>query len=106
MRLSESRRMSYVGGVVWIVWSLGFTQVPASVAAEALDRQPADDEVSYRPEDGSTVAANPPAFVWLPARGVERYIVQYSSSEDFGPEAVEGRLISYRGVTLHPAVRS
>ncbi len=58
-----------------------------AAAAPVLDRSPAGNEVSYRPEDGGTVAANPPAFVWLPAEGVERWIVQYSSSEDFASEA-------------------
>lgn len=66
--------------------AIGFSpwwNVEEASAAPALDRPPAADEVSYRPEDGAVVAANPPAFVWLPAKGVRRWIVQYSRDDDF-----------------------
>jgi hypothetical protein len=84
----ESCRRLSVNATSLIVVSLALG-VPgrSSGAAAALDRPPAADEVAYRPEDGSSVAANPPAFVWLPAQGVARWILQYSTSEDFSADA-------------------
>ena len=57
--------------------------------APDLDRPPRDDEVSYRPADGDSTYVNPPAFTWLPAEGVDRYIVQYSRSASFAPGQTE-----------------
>ncbi|MGC9316474.1 MAG: DUF4962 domain-containing protein [Armatimonadota bacterium] len=57
--------------------------------ARQLDREPRDGEVQYSPADGESTATNPPAFVWLPAEGAERYVLQYAPEGDFdGPDAV------------------
>jgi hypothetical protein len=57
----------------------------AGVAAQAtrLDRPPRDDEVHYAPADDAAVATNPPAFVWLPVDGVQRWIVEYAQDKTF-----------------------
>lgn len=73
-------------GTVW--WSEAHLrpataeEVRATMAA-ALDREPEPDEVSYRPAEGEITAVNPPAFVWLPARGAQRYMVQYAPEGHF-----------------------
>ncbi len=56
-----------------------------------LDRVPAGDEVSYRPADGERVAANPPAFVWLPdaGRAIDRWIIEYAPGPDFADGRTE-----------------
>jgi len=59
------------------------------MAARELDRPPGDGEVDYSPADGAATSTNPPAFVWLPVEGVERWLVQFAPGGDFGgPEAV------------------
>ncbi len=59
------------------------------MAGRDLDRAPSQGEVGYSPADGETTATNPPAFVWLPAEGIERWVVQFAPGGDFdGPEAV------------------
>lgn len=67
------------------------SSLPSAALASTpdLDRPPRDDEVSYRPADGDSTYVNPPAFTWLPAEGVDRYIVQYSRSASFAPGQTE-----------------
>ena len=106
-RLFSSCRRCGAGTAVLVVALLWFAEGHASAAAPALDRPPAADEVSYRPEDGATVAANPPAFVWLPHKGVKRWIVEYSTSETFAPEATTaveniGMTVYIPGAALAP----
>jgi hypothetical protein len=78
-RQEEENGMSYafVGRRWWVLVSVAVvvafcagSPITDGLAADAppLDRPPAGDEVSYRPEDGEQVATNPPAFVWLPVR--------------------------------------
>jgi len=52
-----------------------------------LDREPGVREVSCAPADGSTVIANPPAFVWLPVPEAKRYVLQVSRSREFPANA-------------------
>lgn len=60
-----------------------------AMAGRDLDRAPREGEVQYSPADGATPSVNPPAFVWLPAEGIERWLVQYAPGGDFdGPGAV------------------
>lgn len=57
--------------------------------AEALEREPAADEVNYEPAEGEVTSVNPPPFVWLPVKGAQRYIVQYAPGGRFdGPDCV------------------
>jgi hypothetical protein len=53
------------------------------ITAQILDRLPSEWEVDYSPANNGVVDVNPPAFVWLPAEGVENYIIQYSTSSTF-----------------------
>ncbi len=73
-------------GVVW--WDeLHLREATAeevrTMAAKKLDREPQDREVDYEPAEGEVTAVNPPAFVWLPVEGVERYTVQFAPEGDF-----------------------
>ncbi len=59
------------------------------MAGRKLDREPQDREVQYEPADGEVTAVSPPPFVWLPSKGIERYVVQFAPDADFeGAEAV------------------
>ncbi len=53
------------------------------MAGQTLDREPREGEVNYAPADGETSATNPPAFVWLPVQGGDRWIVQFAPDGDF-----------------------
>jgi len=55
-----------------------------AMAGRDLDREPREDEVHYTPADGAATNVNPPAFVWLPAEGVDRWLLQYAPAGDFG----------------------
>lgn len=60
-----------------------------AMAGRDLDRAPRADEVQYSPADGDTTSVNPPAFIWLPTAGVERWLLQYAPGGDFNdPNAV------------------
>lgn len=60
-----------------------------TMAAKKLDREPQDREVDYEPAEGEVTAVNPPAFVWLPSKGTERYVLQFAPDGQFdGPDAV------------------
>ena len=93
MRFRNGRRL-----LLLVVIGLAGRGVLAVRADEpvALDRNPGSHEVSYRPEEGAEVAANPPAFVWLPHSGVERWIVQYATCPDFHPD----RTVTVEDVSL------
>jgi hypothetical protein len=67
--------------------------------AQQPDRPPAEDEVDYFPGDGETIAANPPAFRWLPVEGINNYFVQYSRSANFQPDSTTK--VSNLGLTVH-----
>lgn len=77
-------------GTVWwddIVVRPPTNEEVTKMLGQALDRQPDENEVHYAPADGDTVGVNPPAFVWLPAAGMKRYLVQYSQDPEFAPAA-------------------
>jgi hypothetical protein len=69
------------------------------IRAQILDRLPAEWEVNYSPANNEITDTNPPAFIWLPAEGVESYNIQYSTSSSFDPlNTVTVREI---GMTVH-----
>ncbi len=60
--------------------ALGFS---AACAADGLEAPPAPFETRPSPSDGQTVAANPPAFLWIPARPASEYLLEYSQDPSF-----------------------
>ena len=54
-------------------------------AEDRVDRTPASNQVPHAPADGDVTAVNPPAFVWVPADGVDAYVVEYSTDPGFAP---------------------
>lgn len=61
--------------------------ITANIAnSQDLDRTPSAGEVNYSPAEGDVTATNPPAFIWLPVDGQDRYIVQYSRSRSFNSQ--------------------
>ena len=69
------------------------------IKAQILDRLPAEWEVNYSPANNDVMATNPPAFIWLPAEGVESYNIQYSTSSTFDPLSTV--TVSEIGMTVH-----
>lgn len=60
----------------------------AKTLQQSLDRPPRWDEKSFAPADGSVVAVNPPAFVWLPLpKRPAKYMLAISTSADFALDA-------------------
>jgi hypothetical protein len=49
---------------------------------QAPDRQPMPGEWGYRPENGSTVAVNPPPLTWIHSREAASYDVQWATRRD------------------------
>ncbi len=49
---------------------------------QAPDRQPMPGEWGYRPENGSTVAVNPPSLTWIHHREAASYDVQWATRRD------------------------
>jgi hypothetical protein len=76
----------FVPGTVW--WddvemrAATETEVTA-LMSDKFDRPAADDQVSYRPEDGAILSITPAAFVWVPVEGAQSYVLQYSPDRDF-----------------------
>lgn len=69
------------------------------------NRQPAPDEVGYRPGDGQTVLLNPPSFVWLHEPAAVTYTVQWSADDRFAsPQTVEG--IPWNTYTHHEPLKA
>ncbi len=60
-----------------------FTLTTNILHSQDLDRPPSTSEVNYSPVDGDITSTNPPAFIWLPVDGQEKYIIQYSRSRSF-----------------------
>ena len=77
------RNFSRITKLVFILMVFFSFQYP--LPAQGLDRPPSAGEVNYAPEDGDASATNPPAFIWLPVKGEDRYIIQYSRSRSFNP---------------------
>ncbi len=82
----------YVKGTVWwdsIQLREATREEIREMAGQNLDRAPEPGEVDYAPADGELTATNPPAFVWLPVEGAERYALQFAPGGDFdGPAAI------------------
>lgn len=67
-----------------------------------LDGGPDPNQVPYQPADGTAPTVNPPAFTWVPAEGVQEYIVQYSRSATFpAPETTTVRHVSICAYVPH-----
>jgi hypothetical protein len=63
-----------------------------------IDKEPEHRQLSYSPEDGSTVGLNPPPFVWVPIEPVTgnfMYILQISKDKEF-----KSNVISRRGIDI------
>jgi len=76
------RRMSLLIGLIWAC-------AAHSTAAPGLapDDSPAKPgEWGFRPADGSTVEANPPAFAWRPQKGAVTYFLECASNADFSKD--------------------
>ena len=78
----------------------------ASTAAAATptisNRAPKPNEIGYRPADASSVALNPPSFIWLMEKEAATYGVQWSTDKDFKKaETVEG--FTWNAYTHHAA---
>jgi hypothetical protein len=67
--------------------------------AQGLDRPPTANEVDYSPAEGDVLTTNPPAFVWLPVEGENKYILQYSQSNSFNPKSTT--TIRDLDITIH-----
>lgn len=81
-------------GRVW--WD--FARLREATAAELLrfDERPAGDgEWGFRPADGETPDANPPAFVWRPQRGAVGYTLQVARDGDFDRIVYEREIVEY-----------
>ena len=56
-------------------------------------QRPADNMAIPRPQEGETVAINPPGFVWNPATGAESYRLEINDSQGkeiyFGEEITD-----------------
>ena len=68
-----------------VIYLLFLSSTQIDQAQTDLDRLPTDNEVDYFPGEGEITAVNPPAFIWLPAKGIKSYILQYSQSPSFDP---------------------
>ncbi|MDX9982168.1 MAG: DUF4962 domain-containing protein, partial [Lentisphaeria bacterium] len=78
-------------GRVW--WD--FARLRETTAAELLrfDERPAgDEEWGFRPAEGETPDANPPAFVWRPQRGAVRYTLEVAREADFARIVYEAEI--------------
>ena len=76
------------------------------MAGQGLDRAPRDGEVRYAPAEGAITSTNPPAFVWLPAEGIERWVVQFAPRGDFdGADAVTVEDLEMTVFTPHETLR-
>ncbi len=76
----------FVPGTVWfddIACTLGSAKEWASKLAHMLDKPPAGNQVGYAPANGEVLTLTPPAFRWLPVRGVKKWRVQCSADPKF-----------------------
>jgi len=63
-----------------------------------IDKPARPRQLSYSPEDGSTVNINPPPFVWVPVQPVTNnfiYIIQISKDKEF-----KSNVITRRGINI------
>ncbi|MCC6698397.1 MAG: DUF4962 domain-containing protein [Candidatus Hydrogenedentes bacterium] len=67
-----------------------------AAAGVELDQAPAEPgDWGYRPEEGGTVAVDPPAFSWRPTKGIATYTVQIATDASFQPVVREQAGISW-----------
>ncbi len=58
---------------------------PLRFADLTAELKSGDDQLDFRPADGSVVTTNPPSFVWLPVPGASHYTLEYSTDPHFPP---------------------
>lgn len=78
---------------------ISFSVRSGTLCAQPLDRPPETGEVFYSPESGMVSPVNPPPFIWLPHKGVDTWLVQYSTDALFSPEKTVTAEES--GMTVH-----
>lgn len=61
---------------------IGHVACAAPSGPRISNREPARDEVGYRPADGSTNALNPPSFIWLHEKEAKAYTVQWARDRE------------------------
>ncbi|WCJ59674.1 DUF4962 domain-containing protein [Fontisphaera persica] len=54
-----------------------------SAELKVSNREPVPGEVGYRPANGSVSRLNPPSLIWLHEPAAVKYLVQWSTREDF-----------------------
>jgi hypothetical protein len=91
-----NRNRYLVAAIILFLFNVTFT---FALTARDLDVPPREDQVRYSPADGEISGTNPPAFIWLPADGVDSYIVQYSRDPSFPT----GQTVTVRDIdmTIH-----
>jgi uncharacterized protein DUF4962/heparinase II/III-like protein len=72
--------------IVVLLFSLGAELAAAPPAVS--NRAPSIDDIGYLPEDGATVATNPPALAWMPEPGATAYAVQLARDAKFERDAM------------------
>jgi len=72
--------------IVVFLFSLGAGLAAAPPAVS--NRAPSIDDIGYLPEDGVTVATNPPALAWMPEPGATAYAVQLARDAKFERDAM------------------
>jgi hypothetical protein len=72
-----------------------------------IDKPAKHRQLSYAPEDGSTVSVNPPPFIWVPVEPVTNnfiYLLQISRDPDFKKEVITRRGIDISTYSLDQAL--
>jgi hypothetical protein len=60
-----------------------------------IDIEAKDNQLSYNPEDGSTVKVSPPPFIWVPVKGNFTYTLQIAKDKKF-----QSGLITKKGIDI------
>ncbi len=85
--------------LILLISSLDLYSQPSSKEIiSQIDKPAQPRQLSYSPEDGSTVNINPPPFVWVPLQPLEGnfiYILQVSKDKEF-----KNNVITHRGIDI------
>ncbi len=68
---------------------LVFSALAGEGAAPVLDPPPGETQKPYQPADNQVVEVTPPAFLWVPAKGKNSYVLQFSRAENFPDGATQ-----------------
>ena len=69
--------------IIPLVLMIAISAVSAAAPPAISNRPPSTDDIGYLPEDGATVATNPPALAWLPEAAATAYAVQMARDAKF-----------------------